>query len=674
MRNPDEVLEALKKNSRKTGYKFENLYRNLYNVDFYLKAYAKIYAKEGNMTPGTDGNTIDGFSIETIQKVIESLKNESYQPKPSKRQYILKKNGDKRPLGIPSIYDKLVQEVIRTILEAVYEENFSNNSHGFRPNRSCHTALLQIKGNCTEVKWWVEGDILGFFDNINHEILMNLLRKRIKDEKFIRLIWKFLKAGYVENFIFFKTYLGTPQGGIISPILANIYLNELDQFVEQYILSFDKGIKRADNKQYKQISNNIHLKRRLLEEHPTEKVKEAERKIKEAKLAIAQYRITHPEIINLDSDKTVKALKSIMYKNKLFIRKPTKEERQEIIEKIKELAKERRKHKTYEQIDENYRRLKYVRYADDFLLGVIGSKEEAEEIKANIKTFLVKELKLELSEEKTLITHNSKEVRFLGYDIFVNQKEDLLRRRKFGDRKSLARTGIGSIKLSLPHDVLVKFMMKNGYIREDGKVWKAVHRPKFLHNDDLEIVQAYNAEFRGFYQYYKFAFDVKSKLTNAHYIFKQSFCKTLAGKYRTKVSKLMNKKIEGEYRYFRDGQWGSSWIQKNGVIKFVSLFHYDELKFCKKIFEDEPKIEFDSIKSTNYGGRNSLIGRLLAEKCEWCGDTVGPFQINHIRKLKDLKGKKAWEKLMISRRRTLVLCSHGSKNNCHLKLHNGRLD
>ncbi len=674
MRNPDKILEVLKGNSNKQEYKYESLYRNLYNKEFYLKAYEKIYAKEGNMTAGTDGVTIDGFSMIIIENLIESLKNETYQPKPAKRQYIPKKNSDKlRPLGIPAIYDKFVQEILREMLEAIYENNFSENSHGFRPNRSCHTALIQIKTNFTAVRWWIEGDIKGFFDNINHNVLISLLKKRINDDRLIRLIWKFLKAGYLEDFKLYQTFSGTPQGGIISPILANIYLDELDKYVEEFIKKYDKGTRRKDNREYKKIANEIHLKRRLLEVPPPEKIAEAKLNVEEAKRKIKEYKENHPEIINYDNDKTVKYYRKIIYKNNLFLRTPTELERQKLIETIKELTQKMQTLNTYEQNDENYRRMKYVRYADDFLIGIIGTKEEAEKIKADLATFIRDKLDLTLSQEKTLITHNSNKIRFLGYDIFVNQG-DLLRRREISGRKVLARTSTESIKLSLPHDILVKFMLKNGYIKEDGKCWKPTHRPKNLNNDDLEIISAYNSEFRGFYQYYKFAFDVKQKLTNAHFIFKQSFCKTLAGKYRTKVSKLMNMKDkESNKKYFREGKWGITWTNSKGISNFVQLFQYDEIVFCKKIFKNDDKI--DNIPNTNYGGRNSLITRLQANVCEWCGDTKGPFEVHHVRKLKDLKGKKAWEKHMIARKRkTLILCARGSINNCHQKLHNGELD
>ncbi|SDH75969.1 reverse transcriptase domain-containing protein [Mucilaginibacter sp. P25] len=204
----------------------------------YYAAYQRINAKVGNMTPGTDGTTIDSMSLTRIDKLIGALKDETYQPQPAKRVYIPKKNGKKRPLGIPSVDDKLVQEVIRMLLEAIFEGQFENGSHGFRPSRSCHTALMQVQNRFTGAKWFIEGDIKGFFDNIQHNVLIEVLRKRISDERFLRLIRKFLNAGYIEDWTFHKTFSGTPQGGLISPILANIYLDQLDKYIEQYIVCY----------------------------------------------------------------------------------------------------------------------------------------------------------------------------------------------------------------------------------------------------------------------------------------------------------------------------------------------------------------------------------------------------------------------------------------------------
>ena len=257
MRNPENVLISLTKHSNQKDYKYERLYRLLYNEELYLTAYQNIYSNDGSMTKGTDKQTVDGMSIERIRKIIVSLKDESYQPKPARRTYIPKKNGKMRPLGIPSFEDKLLQEVIRMILEAIYEGHFENTSHGFRPNRSCHTALNEIQKTFTGVKWFIEGDIKGFFDNINHATLIGILRERINDERFLRLVRKFLNAGYIENWTFHNTYSGTPQGGIISPILANIYLDKFDKYVNEYVRKFKKGKKRMRTKEYRR--NEVEL-------------------------------------------------------------------------------------------------------------------------------------------------------------------------------------------------------------------------------------------------------------------------------------------------------------------------------------------------------------------------------------------------------------------------------
>lgn len=235
MRNSEKVLIELSKQARNKDYQFDRLYRILCNPNMYTRAYSNIYSNNGSATCGVDSETADGFSESKINQIIEILKNESYQPKPVRREYISKKNGKQRPLGIPIFSDRLIQEVCRMIMEAIYEPTFSDNSHGFRPNKSCHTALKQIKNTFRGANWFIEGDIKGCFDNINHQILIDILRKRIKDERFIRLIWKFLKSGYMENWIFHNTFSGTPQGGIISPILANIYMNEFDTYIEDII-------------------------------------------------------------------------------------------------------------------------------------------------------------------------------------------------------------------------------------------------------------------------------------------------------------------------------------------------------------------------------------------------------------------------------------------------------
>jgi group II intron reverse transcriptase/maturase len=607
MRSPRVVLSTLASKSTCANYKFERLYRNLYNIEFFLEAYDNIYAKQGNMTKGTDGLTIDDMTIKRIESLISSLKDQSYQPKPARRIYIPKKNGDRRPLGIPSFNDKLIQEVVGMILESIYDPSFSKSSHGFRKNHSCHSALYQIKKQFTGVKWFVEGDIKGFFDNIDHHTLVNILRKRIADEKFIDLIWKFLKAGYVENWTFHQTYSGTPQGGIVSPILANIYLNEFDQYMQQYKEQFDVGKKHTRNIEYRKVERRLYKTRKKFKE---------------------QY----DDMID--------------------------EERVQIAKSIKKLQMELFSIPYNEPLDEKYKRIQYVRYADDFLIGIIGSKQDALKVKEDITKFLRDSLKLELSQDKTLITNSRDKARFLGYNVAVTRGSNF---RKKADGSSQRLHNL-KCELYMPHEAWEKKLWdkKIMVLNEKTKEWKPIHRPQLIRNDDLEILESYNAEIRGLYNYYKLAVNVHA-LNMFSYMMEFSMYKTYANKYRTTVQKVILK-------YNVNGEFGVRYKTKDGQkIRFFFNEGFKRQEFNP--YEHNPKldVEYYSILPSF---RTSLIDRLLAEKCEWCGKKNVPMHIHHVRKLNDLEGKKRWEKRMISRKRkTLALCVQ-----CHRDLHLGKLD
>lgn len=502
MRNPKVVLNSLTSKAQNDTYIFERLYRNLYNIEFYLEAYAKLHPNKGSNTKGVNNDIIDRMSLERIERLIEKLKEQSYQPYPARRTYLPKKNSKTRPLGSPTFEDKLVQEVVRRILESIYEPQFLNHSHGFRPNRSCHTALKEIRNTFTGTRWFIEGDIKGFFDNIDHHVLVGLLRKRIRDEKLINLIWKFLRAGYVEDWTFHKTYSGTPQGGIISPLLSNIYLHELDKYAEGYGESFNKGEKRRDNLVYHNLASKInHCKS----------------------------------------------------KNKRDWERLTKEEKAERLGELKALYKKLQSYVSKDLFDPNYRRMKYVRYADGFMIGVIGSKREAEQIKIDVTEYLAEKLKLELSAEKTLITHSEKNARFLGYDIRVVRDWHRIKMSN-GTKKQKCTY---QTKLFVPHEKYIKKLIDLGALKiGSNNGWKPVHRPYLVHDDDLEILRTYNAEIVGLYNYYRLASNAYV-LQSFRQTMKYSMIKTYANKYKSTVSKIIAK-------FNINGKLGIRYITKDG--------------------------------------------------------------------------------------------------------------
>ena len=256
MQSAQTRLSVLKqKSEHDQNYEFNRLYRNFFNPDFYMRAYQSLQSKQGNHSPGVDNQTIDGFSQKTIQTLITQLKAECYHPKPNRRKHIPKKRNktQTRPLGIPCFNDKVVQEIIREILEVIYEPFFCETSHGFRPNHSCQTALYQIKTKCCATTWVVEGDIAKFFDTIDHDMLLTLLAKKINDGRFLGLIERFLKAGYFEFHVMHNSLSGTPQGSGVSPILANIYLHELGKYCAELSKQYTQGKARKRNPQYQTL-------------------------------------------------------------------------------------------------------------------------------------------------------------------------------------------------------------------------------------------------------------------------------------------------------------------------------------------------------------------------------------------------------------------------------------
>lgn len=609
MRDPITVLKSLTEKSKDESYKFQRLYRNLYNPEFYYLALRNIYANDGATAPGIDGTTLDRFSGNRVKEIIESLKNHSYQPKPARREYIPKKSNPnkKRPLGIPSGNDKLIQEIVRLILESIYEPTFSMNSHGFRPKRSCHTALKQIQNTFTGTHWFVEGDIEACFDSFDHHVMIGLIRRRIDDEAFIALIWKFLKAGYMEQWTFHRTYCGTPQGSGISPILANIYLNELDKFMASLKKEFDVGspYKRKFSHEYLAARYQMY-KYRDANEEKWAAMNDAERR---------------------ECAKTLRVLRQAVMST------PVKNPK-----------------------DSGYKAIQYVRYADDFIVGVIGSKADAETVKAAIRKFLADELKLKLSDTKTKITHTGDRARFLGYDITIS-RDMTPKKLENGSRQ---RVYSYVAKLLVPREKWVNKLLEYKAMKivttEDGKErCKAMHRDKLINNADIEILAAYNSEIRGLYNYYAMANDAW-KIGRFANIMKYSMLKTFANKYRTNVRRIRSK-------YTKNGQFTVSYETRSGYKE--ATFYNGNGGFKRK---NEPSISADVATLPaykKYKRANSLRSRLKSETCELCGKQTGNLELHQVKRLKELTGTEPWEAAMLKKRRkTLAVCS-----TCHGAIH-----
>ena len=586
MQSAETVLGILRERGRR-GLPCNELYRQMFNPELYLVAYGRIYSNKGSMTPGTTAETADGMSLGKIHKIAELMRHERYRFSPVKRVMIPKKNGKLRPLGLPGWSDKLVGEVMRLLLEAYYEPQFSDRSHGFRPKRGCHTALREVANTWTGTTWLIEGDISDCFGSLDHEVMLSILAENIHDNRFLRLLRNMLEAGYLEDWVWNATLSGAPQGGVLSPLLSNIYLHRLDTFVEQVLMpEYNRGAERAKNPEYRRVQ-----------------------------LAMIRAR-----------DRGDRA-------------------------KARSLRKRLRSMPSKDIHDPGYRRLRYCRYADDHLLGFAGPKSEAEEIKRRLGQFLRDELKLDLSEEKTLITHaRTSAARFLSYEITVQHNDKAVTK---GQRSSNA-----TVRLRVPADVV---KAKSAPYMQRGK---PARRTRMMNMDDYTIVTIYGSEYRGIVQYYLLANDVY-RLNRLSWIMETSMLKTLAGKHSSTVSKMAAKhkaKVDtphGPRKCFE------AVVEREGRKPLVARYGGIPLRQQKKaVIQDR--------QPGRATGPKELVTRLLANRCEIC-ERSGNVEVHHIRKLADLgkfgqEGRPAWAAIMAKRRRkSLVVCL-----DCHAGIHTGK--
>jgi group II intron reverse transcriptase/maturase len=569
MQSAETVLGVLRERGR-CGLPLNEVYRQLFNPELYLLAYGRIYSNKGALTPGVTDETADGMSLGKIGRIIDALRHERYRFSPARRVLIPKKNGKLRPLGLPTWSDKLVGEVIRLLLEAYYEPTFSDHSHGFRPRRGCHTALRDVANTWTGTTWFIEADVVDCFGSLDHQVMLSTLKLHIHDERFLRLMRHMLRAGYLEDWVWNATLSGAPQGGVVSPVLSNIYLDRLDKFVDTVLIpEYTRGESRASNPAYQKVANRMKTAR-----------KRGDR---------TEYRL---------------------------------------------LRKQQREMTTKDPTDPGYRRLRYIRYADDELLGFTGPKAEAEEIKERLERFLRDELALELSTEKTLITHaRTRAARFLGYDIITQSSSS---RRAVNAR----------IALRVPADVVTA---KTAPYLTRGQ---PAYQGPWISHDDHTIVATYGSIYRGIVQYYLPAFNVH-RLDYLCWVMETSMLKTLAAKHRSTVTKMATKHQatiatpHGPRRCFEariERQDRPALVARFGGIPLIRR-RSAVITDCRPAREPYP--------------RKELITRLLHGRCEICTST-DDIHVHHVARLADLASSRSqpeWARIMAKRRRkTLVVC------------------
>lgn len=601
---PFQRLEQIRlKNINNRNWINQDLYKFLYKPDMYISAYENIKGNKGALTKGTTSDTLDGFSLQRINQLVETMRENKFEFNPARRILIPKPGKNTlRPLGIANATDKLVQEIIRMILEAIYEPTFSENSHGFRPNRSCHTALQQVSQQFNGTKWLIEGDIQGAYDTINHEILLKLLRRRVKDERFIQLIHKALKAGYIEKTVPILSLIGTPQGSIVSPILANIYFHELDCFVESLQSEYTTKIedrKRRSTKIYNQLAMSVS---------------KVETQLSEC------------------SDPV---------------------ERKQLAKKLRQLKRQRASIKAYET-ESIPIVIRYVRYADDWILGVNGPRKIAEQIKKQVTEFLKKQLQLTLSAEKTKLTYLKQEKGlFLGYEIRLDSMVRTVKLKTASNKTYYKRTTGNFVKLDAPLGRIISRLCAKGFCDSKGK---PLSKGSWTVQEDFKIVQSYNSILNGLMNYYSGA-DNGRKLIRIQYILQHSCACTLAQKHKSSVKKIYT--LHGKSLCVKHMVQA---VNKE-VVKEVYLnlrkFNKNRKKWLVRLIANDPfKVYI-----------NRRTRSKISENCCICGSDQ-EVQMHHIKSVKHAKNTQGFAQIMgLINRKQIPVCI-----DCHNSIHSGQYD
>jgi len=415
--------------------------------------------------PGIDQVPIQNIGYGTLIRLSNDLKNGTYKPKPASRIYIPKPDGSMRTLGVPTTRDKIVQKALMLILEPLFESTFSNNSHGFRPQRSCHTALEQIRREWREVSYFIEIDLAKCFDKLGHKLILESIHKRCSNKSLVQIINKMLKCGYVNLQNASDTNLeqleGTSQGSIISPLLANIALDNFDKHIENLILP-------------KYTSRQKYTKAQMSEEYS-----KATKIFEPEDYELRDHLIKSRDVTTRQARQIVQSLKA----------------KQAINNNIK-----------YTKQDEQTERLWYVRYADDMLFGFVGPKHKAHIIISEIVAYL-QNIGVDININKSGIKHHSKGVSFLSYNIFGNYSLRTKYKNQSGSQKQRVRRT--TLHFSAPVKVLLQRALERGFFMSNKKGrkinYKLVPRiyDKWLFLEPHIIVSRFKSVINGTIEYYQ---------------------------------------------------------------------------------------------------------------------------------------------------------------------------
>lgn len=488
-------------------HKFDNLYNLLGRKDLLIQALGNIHKNKGRLTPGTSKQTIDGISLKKIEKLSQSIKDRTFKFGRIRRIFVVKpkilKLGEPkklRPLGIPNFNDRIVQEAIRILLEAIYEPVFekSNNNFGFRTGKSAHNNIQFLKYNGPGMTVAIEGDVKAAYDNVNHDILISILKKKIVDKRFLNLLYKGFKCGLLNLGEREDTLLGVPQGGIASPILFNIYMETFDTFVRTELQSYVEYINEVENRTYKPINKEYYSTQTMLD-----RVRRSYIKLKGNKKFVEMNEKEKGKILEMQQRLKMLADKRFKLPSLLLHKKEIK--------------------------------LVYSRYADDFIILSNCKKEVAYEIKDKIANFLKNSLDLELSPDKTYITNlKCTPAKFLGFSLKSYTKRRLTLSTK---NEKTKRAGWNLILDCDLKRMLEKLQLRgfcNNKFKPIAKSPYTVLRPE-------EIVNRYNSMIRGIGNYYFPCLDRLSVLNRIIYILKFSCLSTFAKKYKSKITKITKK-------------------------------------------------------------------------------------------------------------------------------------